>query len=272
MTTQHNRELEQQLKGPDRDTQIEALIRLATESQAVLSDAELEAVVECLGSDSKAVQRRASDALVARAQGDARVAGAVRGLLNSANSYARWGAAYALGTIGGDVLDLGALDALLEALDASDGDLRWAAAQRVVDLGRNNRGEVCGALVALEHRGGVVARKMALYCLRDLGAASDEVRELAERTATDGGVHLRLAALSLLGTLGDSSGRAAETIAQRLEKDSDAGVRRSAAAALGQLGNRSPRVVSALRLAAGSADDESLRRSAMQALKRLGEE
>ncbi|MGH7949737.1 MAG: HEAT repeat domain-containing protein [Candidatus Binataceae bacterium] len=271
MTKQDNRVLAEQLNGADRDAQIEALIELAAKPDTVLSDAELGAVVECLGSDSKAVQRRASDALAARAQHDARVAVAARALLKSPAPDARWGAAYALGTIGGDAFDIGALGALLEALESSDGDLRWAAAQRIADLGRKSRDEVCDALIALEGRGGVAARKMALYCLRDLGAANEDVRALAERAATASDVHLRLAALSLLGTLGDAGGRAAEAIAQCLERDSDAGVRRSAAATLGQLGNRSARVLSALRLAAEEIADESLRRAARQALERLGE-
>ncbi|MGH7865107.1 MAG: HEAT repeat domain-containing protein [Candidatus Binataceae bacterium] len=272
MTTQDRRVLDDYLKGSDRDAQIGALIRLASDPHAVLTDAELDAVLECLGSDCKAVQRRASDALVARASHDVRVKGAVRKLLTSASPHARWGGAYALGTIGGDAFDLSALAALLEALDAGDGDLRWAAAQRIVELGGKYREEVCDALIALEGRGAVAARKMALYCLRDLGAAHENVRALAERAATASEVHLRLAALSLLGSLGDGGARSAETIVQRLEEDSDAGVRRSAAATLGRLAIRSPRVLSALRLAAGNVDDESLRRSALAALKRLGEQ
>jgi len=264
-------DLERELGVADLDVRIAALMRVKAEPAAALSDAELDALVACLGSASKAVQRRASDALVARASHDRRVVAAVRALLARDDPQARWGAAYALGTIGGYALDLGALDALLEALDAGDGDLRWAAAQRVVELGRRYSDRVCAALIALAQVGSDTARKMALYCLRDLGAASDEVRILAERAAADGNIHLRLAALSLLGRLGDPNGRAAETVIRCLEGDSDPGVRRSAAATLGLLGNHSPRVISALRLAAADAGDESLRRSAARALKRLAE-
>jgi HEAT repeat protein len=264
-------DLERELGDADLDVRIAALIRIKAEPAEALSDGELDALVGCLGSPSKAVQRRASDALVARAGHDCRVIRAVRALLASDVAQTRWGAAYTLGTIGGNALDLGALDALLEALDADDGDLRWASAERIVELGRKHRERVCAALIALGRAGGNIARKMALYCLRDLGAASDEVRMLAECAAADGNIHLRLAALSLLGRLGDPSGRAAETVTRCLEGDSDPGVRRSAAATLGLLGNHSPRVISALRLAAADAGDESLRRSAAQALKRLGE-
>ncbi|HEY6420109.1 MAG TPA: HEAT repeat domain-containing protein, partial [Candidatus Binataceae bacterium] len=161
------------LADSDMSRRLDGLARLAREPVATrLSARVLAALVGCLGADSKTVQRRAADALAAAAgaaprprhgddpgnlrggeerRGDNRdaretddvrgvrietdsIVAAVRGALASADARLRWGAAYALGTLGAESFgaeraDLDAMPALLEALGDPDGDVRWAAAE-----------------------------------------------------------------------------------------------------------------------------------------------
>jgi HEAT repeat protein len=270
MNAMRDDELTQALRDKHASVRLRAIARITEDPATELAPDALAALVGCLRSDAKAVQRCAADALAARARTDGRVVDAVRPLLRSDDARARFGAAYALGVIGAGALGLDALDALCEALSDRDGDVRWAAAELAVRLGRAHPREVRDALVRLAENGAAAAPRMALYCLRDLGAAGDDLRALAVRLSSAADPHVRLAALSLLARLADASDAAAEAVAKRLKDDPEAGVRRAAASALGRVGNRSPRIAAALRRAAEDAGDESLRRAAGEALRRLG--
>ena len=112
------------------------------------------------------------------------------------------------------------------------------------------------------------ARKMALYCIRDLEIAGPELLAVVERAAHDPDVHVRLAALSVLSRLRDASGEAVRIMLESMKSDPDAGVRRSAASALGNIQTATADTTAALASAANSAD-ESLARAARGALNRL---
>jgi HEAT repeat protein len=176
----------------------------------------------------------------------------------------RWGAVYAWSRLG--PVPPGCVPVLLEALGAADGDLRWAAATIIRALG--DRSEVHTALHELLHSANGFQRKMALYCLRDLGRPGPtlELEMLAALDDPDPAV--RLAAMSALVQLAGDRPAAARAVALRLD-DADAGVSRAAAAALGRLGARDPRVVDALRRAR-DAGDPALARAATRALAALG--
>lgn len=262
-------DLAAELSASDAQTRLSAIARIAEAPDAALDQAALDALVRCVGSDSKAVQRRAADAIARFAIRDARITGLLYMLLNQDDQRARWGAAYTLGLVD-DALDLRALPALLEALSAGDGDVRWAAAELMVRLGEENREQVRGQLLGLAREGSLNGRKMALYCLRDLGDGGEEILALAENVCADRHTLLKLAALSLVSRMPDHGDRAASIARRLLETDPDPGVRRSAAVALGHIGNRSDGVLAALRRASVSEADLFLKRSAQRALKRLG--
>ncbi len=247
--------------------QLDAIMRVADDASLMVSDAALDALARCLGAGRKAVERRAADAFVAIAARDARVATTLHRVIEGADPRARWTAAYALARCGAGRLAERAVDALFDALASDDGDVRWAAADLIVALGRENRGAISARLLALANGDNPVAQRMALYGLRDLNAGGDAMLKVVERATRADSTHLRLAALAALAGLRDSA--EAERIAlERLEHDPDAGVRRAAAAALGAVPNGSPRAHAALRIAA-SSDDESLGRAARSALKRM---
>ena len=235
-----------------------------------LSDDVLDALIRCVGAAQKTIQRRAIDALAAIAElGDARVVELLRRSLSSDDRRVRWGAAYALGQIGADAFTMHVADALSEALSDDDGDIRWAAANLLVRLGRECPDEIRARLIVLGADSDHNARKMALYCIRDLGFAGADLLAVLQHAVHDPDVHVRLAALAVLTRLTDASDSAATLALECLETDSDPGVRRAAAVALGNFHINSPRAASALRTAAADNTDTSLARAARGALERL---
>jgi HEAT repeat protein len=250
------------LRSPDVEVRLAAIAELTARGRA--EPEELAALAECLGDERKAVQRRAAEAFAALARHGAAGQGLLLTTLHSLAPRQRWGAAFALSLLGPPPAE--SLSVLLEALGASDGDMRWAAAEIVCRL--PERETVAASLQRLVTRGTPLERKMALYCLRDLAAPSPDLEGVIATALGDGDAGVRLAAMSALASLAADGAAAARRLLPLLE-DADEGVRRAAAAALGRLGERSEAVIAALREAAGSAD-ASLRRSAERALRLLG--
>jgi HEAT repeat protein len=235
-----------------------------------LSDEGVARLVSCVGAAQKTVQRRAIDALAMIAKsGDARIVERLRRALVGDDRRMRWGAAYALGQIGAGAFAMHVADALCEALSDEDGDIRWAAANLLVRLGRDYPEEIRARLIVLGADSDHNARKMALYCIRDLGFAGADLLAVLKHAVHDPDVHVRLAALAVLTRLTDASDAAAKLALECLETDSDPGVRRAAAVALGNFHINSPRAASALRNAAADNTDSSLARAARGALERL---
>ncbi len=259
------------LNDADPEVRLGAIRDVAENPQITLDEPALEALRGCLGASRKVIQRRAAEALAAMATHEMRVVGKLRAMLSHHDPRARWGAAYALGlaTLDG-ALDLDAMPALIEALSSNDGDVRWAAAELVVRLGRKHRDAVSNQLIALAHGGNLSARKMALYCLRDVGGPPEELLAVAESCCGDHQSLLKMAALALIARVENPGDRAATLAIRLLESDPDGGVRRCAAVALGHLGNRSPRVTEALTRAANIEGDIYMKRAAHGALGRLG--
>lgn len=247
---------------------LEAIRRILDEPWRSLSSATLEALIGCLASADKLIQRRAVSALAGLTARDGRVRPRLGAVLTAGEPRMRWAAAYTLGAIE-DGLDLAIQPVLLEALSDPDVDVRWAAAELMVRLGHKYPHEVRGGLLGLEAASDANSAKMALYCLRDLNFADPQVGALVKRASVGGANHVRLAALSLLGHLGNGSEEFAEIALRCLEEDGDAGVRRAAASALGRLKHRSERVVQALRRAAEHRADAALGRAARRALAQL---
>jgi HEAT repeat protein len=259
------------LNDVDAETRLAAIHEVSENPQLTLAEPALDALIQCLGAGRKVIQRRAAEALAALALHDARVLEKLRAILSHHQPRARWGAAYALGLVNlDDALDLRALPVLLEALARDDGDLRWAAAELIVRLGKKHRDPVSKQLIELAKDGNLNARKMALYSLRDVGGPREELLAAAESCCDDHQSLLKMAALSLIPRVEDPGDRAAALAIRLLESDPDGGVRRCAAVALGHLGNRSPQVTAALTRAANAEGDIYMKRAAEGALTRLG--
>jgi len=223
-----------------------------------------------LGDAHKTVQRRAIDELVAiAASGDPVVVEKLRESIVSADRRVRWAAAYALAQIGATAFAMDSADALCEAMADDDGDIRWAATNLMVRLGHNNLAEIGARLLKLAVGNDRNARKMALYCIRDLEITGPELLAVVERGVHDSDIHVRLAALAVLSRMRDASGQAIRIMLECMKSDSDAGVRRAAASGLGNIQHATSDAMAALESAAIDTADESLARAARGALDRL---
>jgi len=230
----------------------------------------VENLIGDLGDMQKSVQRGAIDRLVAlAASGNGVVIEKLRNSIASADRRVRWASAYALAQIGADAFAMDSADALIEAMADDDGDIRWAATNLMVRLGRENFDEITNRLYKLASGSDRNARKMALYCIRDLKIAGPDLIRVVENAVHDSDVHVRLAALAVLSRLRDAP-EAGRLMLECLTSDLDAGVRRAAASALGNVdGADADAITAALNLAASDASDESLAKAARGALDRL---
>ena len=230
----------------------------------------VENLVRELGDSHKTVQRRAIDELVAiAASGNPEVIEKLRESIAGADRRVRWAAAYALGQIGAGAFAMDSAEALCEAMADDDGDVRWAATNLMVQLGRDNLAEISARLLKLAADSDRNARKMALYCIRDLEIAGPELLAVVESSVHDSDVHVRLAALSVLSRVRDASGQAVRIMLECMKSDTDAGVRRAAASALGNIQTATAGAMAALASAAVDPADKSLARAARGALDRL---
>jgi HEAT repeat protein len=230
----------------------------------------VEDLIRELGDEHKSVQLGAIDRLVAlAAAGSAAVVEKLRESIANGDQRLRWAAAYALAQIGANAFAMDSADALIEAMADDDGDIRWAATNLMVRLGRENFEEITARLLKLAAGSDRNARKMALYCLRDLALGGPEVLAVVERAVHDSDVHVRLAALSVLAGMRDDSDAPARIVLECLKSDPDAGVRRAAASALGSIAGADTDAIAALKSAASDAADGSLAKAARGALDRL---
>jgi hypothetical protein len=217
-----------------------------------------------LGATSKTTSRRAALALASAARIDPRVRDELRAGLASDDQHARFACAFSLALAGASAHEPRLLNALCDALDAADSDRRWAAAAALARLGGNPRARA--RLARLVRAGTPRARRMALYCLRELAGPHD--CRLGADAARDGDTQVRLAALAMIAERAGGCARCAASALGRLEHDNAAGVRRAAAAALGKLEVRSPAILHALRRSA-ALSDSGLARAARGALESL---
>lgn len=196
----------------------------------------VEPLADALGDPERAVAKAAADALVALARGSEGVPPLLRAALrrrgDGAPARGRVHAALALARL--EPPDPGLLPALVEGLGAHDGDVRWASARVLVDLGRLHP-QIVGVLVGLV-RGAddAAARRMAAFALRELAPDHPETaRALLDATGDDDR-HVRRAAVTALAGLLDPPPAVAARLAA-LRADPDPTLARLAALALERL-------------------------------------
>ena len=255
------------LASPDvarRRAALEDLARMP----GTLARSAVPAVVACLATPEKRVQRLAADVLRAVAADlRADVIAGLRAAIASADPEWRFGAAWALGRL--EVVDLAMLAPLFEALGARDGDRRWAAAELLATCARVHADRVLAALLAAVEDAVAERRKMALYVLRDVAPASPAARDATTRALADPDVGVRFAALAALVRLEPVPPEACALVLARARTDPDAGLRRAALTTLGEIG-RGVGEVECEVASAESSDDPAMRRAAAIARRRLG--
>lgn len=227
------------LASAEPNRQIDAISQIAATPSERLSAEALAALVRCAGAPAKSVQLRTADALAAVAgAGDERAAATLRAALADSSRRMRWGAAYALARIGGDAFGMDSADAIAEALGDSDSDIRWAAAGLLARLGWRYPDEIRARLLRLSLPGDPNTRRMALYCIRDLGCCGTDIIAAIESALADDNRFVRLAAVSVLARLEDPGDEVTRILAASIESDPDAGVRGAARTALARMEKR----------------------------------
>jgi len=220
-------------------------------------------LIELLAAASKEERRVAAARLIALAEDDVGAVAALRSALVDSDPHRRWGAAFVLYRAG--VRDDDIFASAVEALGADDGDVRWAAAEIVVELARSDE-DRCGRIRGIAAGPDTKARKMALYCLRDLGIG-DEALFAGALKAAD--VAVRLAAIACFGRISVLSRVGIDALRAVVEHDTDAGTRRAATVALGNAGNHEAEVRPALERLRAQSEDPDLARATARALDRL---
>jgi len=258
------------LQHPDGAVRRAACAAVARDPSATLW---LDGLLAALDDPDTGVARAASHALVRIGRSDRTVEPMLKRSLHAESPGIRIGSAFSLARMAPP--HPGLLPALVEALEARDGAVRWTAARLIVDVGRAHPEVlrlVIGLASDLDRGRGASVRRMATFCLRELGPDLPEVAQALEDASRDPDPPVRRAALSGLAALIEPAPRVAERLIEAIESDPDAASRGLAAAALGALAARQPevraRAIPALRRLrdADGAEEPALRRAAERAL------
>lgn len=243
-----------------------------TAPRTSIDERALAAMFADLHAQDKDIQADAGRRLADAARTDGRITERLLQVLAGPRPRARWGAAYAL-ALSGAAPELRWRPALIEALATEDGDVRWAAADLLIALGREYPAPVEQTLLALLADPAPNRRKMALYCIRDLGLGDGVLMPAMRAAVKDHSTPVRLAALAALKRMLAAAQPAAREHREAMEQlvlevlagDPEPAVRRTAAALLAALEPPSSRVQTALRATAEAADP-ALRKIAARTL------
>ena len=215
------------------------------------------------------MQRTACEAAVERARQDPELGAALIELLRGGSAHARFAAAWVLFRARRPNLRL--LPALLGALELSDGDRRWEAAQMLVQLGRIDASVATVLRHEIAQASLPARRRMAIFALRELAPEDPETRRALLQALADSDAAVQRASLASLVKLDDPDRECLERALALLRDPGDLRTRQLASAVAAQLLERHPDarepVRAALELAASGP--ESLARAARMALTRL---
>ena len=189
-------------------------------------DPSVEPLLDALQQNDKAAVRGAVDGLVALA---AEVPGVAEALDRRLRARPRWSVAYALGRIARP--SALCLEVLADGLGSGDQDLRWATQLLLTDLGKRYP-EVRERLQGLLRRGSATQRRMAVYCLRDMGAAGTGLADALLGAVRDPEPLVRVAVVTSLAKAPEVGAAALEALRSAAASDPDARVRNAAAFAL----------------------------------------
>ncbi|HEY2990681.1 MAG TPA: HEAT repeat domain-containing protein [Candidatus Binatia bacterium] len=228
--------------------------------------AQLDALIKSLDQPDKKALRRSVDTLIGLARTAPELAGRLSALMDGAPAEKRWPMAYVLAHI--SPLSPQCLDALEDTLGVDDPDIRWAVAVLLVRLAQAPGSIVVARLIALLQAGKPTQRRMAVYCLRDIGAGVPSLEPALHAALDDPEPLVRVAAATSLKTFPEIGKNALDRLLRMISMDPDSRVRASAALALAHLDAPAEQVRLALQ-AAGEDSDPRLVKAARAALALL---
>ena len=158
--------------------------------------------------------------------------GVAEALAQRLQAAPRWPVAYALGQITRP--SPSCLEVLVRGLGSGDQDVRWATQLLVTDLGKRYA-EVGSRLEALLDGGSATQRRMAVYCLRDIGAAGAGLPAALLEALRDPEPLVRVAAATSLAKAPAAGADALDALRSAAAEDPDVRVRNAAAFAVKRL-------------------------------------
>ena len=186
-------------------------------------------LLDALEETDKASIRRAVEGLVALAAEEPAVAEVLAERLRTAP---RWPVAYALGQI--TPPSAPCLEVLAWGLGSGDQDLRWATQLLLTDLGKRYP-EVGARLEGLLLHGSPTQRRMAVYCLRDIGEAGAGLPAALLKAIRDPEPLVRVAVFTTLAKAPEVGTEALDALRSAAANDADVRVRNAAAFAVKRL-------------------------------------
>jgi len=191
---------------------------------------DIASLIESLAHSDRAVVRTAIDSLVTAGHERPEVRESLNRLLQEVASEKRWPVAYTLGQLSQP--SSSCLDTLMEALGSEDPDIRWATLQLLIRLGKNDK-RILPLISELLNSGNPTQRRMAVYCLRDLGL---EDRSIQLQCLGDTDPLVRVAAVTALSKQSGLSEDVLSVLVRLNTNDTDSRVRNAAGFALERLG------------------------------------
>jgi HEAT repeat protein len=227
----------------------------------------LDLLIQALDQPDKKAVREAVEALIPMAKGVRNVAARLCAALDAAPAEKRWPVAYVLAHL--SPLSTPCVDALKGALGLSDPDIRWAVALLLVRLAKKPEPAVAAHLINLLHSGSPTQRRMAVYCLRDIGA-QDLLGAALQHALADSDPLVRVAAVTSLKAFPGIGRAATDQLLRLVSEDLDSRVRASAALALARVGAPGEKILATLDDAVHSADAKLAKaaRAALQILEK----
>jgi hypothetical protein len=230
-----------------------------------IKDGRINALIADLDSHDKPAIRAAVDALIPIAIGSAPIRQILERRLLEAGHRNYWPVAYVLGHL--SPLSAACLGTLIDALDHREPDIRWAMALLLVRVAKQEIA-VIDLLINLAATGTANQKRMALYCIRDLGLSDAASLAGMMKALEDADPTVRVAAAISLKPRSDMDDAAREVLLRIYLNDKDARVRHTAAVTLASLGAASADFLEALKDGSGSPDAPT-RKAAVTALEIL---
>ena len=214
----------------------------------------LSALLANLDHPDKPTIRAAVDELISLAASEPQVRNVLEHRLNESGHRNYWPVAYILGHLPRP--PDAAIQKLLEALGHSEPDVRWAVALLLTRLARS-ASEVVILLLNLCRTGSANQKRMAIYCLRDLGLTDSESLRAFMNALSDADATVRVAAAVSLKARSDITEAVRETLLRAYLNDREVKVRNASAVTLASFGAPSAEFLRALRRASESGEGQT---------------
>ncbi len=195
-----------------------------------LAGGDIASLIESLAHSDRAVVRTTIESLVTIGHERPEVRDALNRLLQQVPSEKRWPVAYTLGQLSQPTS--ACLSVLTEGLGCEDADIRWATLQLLTRLGKNDK-QILPLVSDLLNTGNPTQRRMAVYCLRDLGL---EDRSVQFQCLGDRDPLVRVAAVTALSKQSQLSDDVMRVLVRLNSDDTDSRVRNAARFALERFG------------------------------------